>query len=623
MCGIAGFTSPGNDARMIAEEMAGTMIHRGPDDGGVYVDHDIAFGHRRLAVIDLTGGTQPRMDRESGDALVFNGEIYGYRDLADELRADDVPLRDGSDTEVLFWMLRRYGVSKALERIDGMFAFAYREGKSGRVFLVRDRFGEKPLFYSVSEGALVFASEIKAMRRHPDFQSAGLDRNAIHRYLTFEYLPGGESGFSNIRKLRPGHMLTFQNGEAKEEPYWRPRYGGADPAMSENDALDRMDALISDSVRQRLIADVPVGLFLSGGVDSSLIAAMTARHASNATAYTVRMPEASYDETPHAQSVAQHLNMKHEVVELSNSDVSDAFNEISASIDEPLADYSMLPTYMVCKAVRREMTVALGGDGGDELFAGYSTFRARRYSAIMAHLPAALGSGIRSVIDHLPESDGYMSASFVLRYVSQGFGRSTDHQPYLWMAPFTRGEKSRLWKDSLLPSSPDAFAPINDWLGRGAPSDPIERLLYLFTVTYLPEDILAKVDRVSMMNSLEVRAPLLDRAFAEFVLSLPPQWKVNGSETKYLLKKLTARHVPRATVYRKKHGFGLPLSNLLRGPLYEAVSGVLMDSANPVADWFDRGVIEKYLMEHKEKRRDHRKKLWTLYILFQTAARAP
>lgn len=623
MCGIAGFTNPGNDARTIIEDMAGTMIHRGPDDGGAYVGRDIAFGHRRLAVIDLTGGAQPRIDRESGDALVFNGEIYGFRELADELRADDVPLRDSSDTEVLFWMLRRYGVEKALERIDGMFAFAYREGESGRVFLARDRFGEKPLFYSISRGALVFASEIKAMRRHPGFRSAGLDRNAVHRYLTFEYLPGGESGFTNIRKLRPGHMLIFHKGEAKEEQYWQPRYGGADPAMGENEALDRMEALISDSVRRRLIADVPVGLFLSGGVDSSLIAAMAVRHSSNATAYTVRMPEASYDETPHAQSVAQHLNMKHEVVELSNSDVSDAFNEISASIDEPLADYSMLPTYMVCKAVRREMTVALGGDGGDELFAGYSTFRARRYSAIMAHLPAALGSAIRSGLDHLPGSEGYMSASFVLRYVSQGFGRSSDHQPYLWMAPFTHGEKSQLWKDDLLPTSPDAFAPIDDWLAQGAPSDPVERLLYLFTVTYLPEDILAKVDRASMMNSLEVRAPLLDRSFAEFVLSLPPRWKVNGSETKYLLKKLTARHVPRETVYREKHGFGLPLSDLLRGPLYEAVSGVLMDGTNPVAEWFEKSVIEKYLVEHKEKRRDHRKKLWTLYILFQAAARMP
>ncbi|MEE8393284.1 MAG: asparagine synthase (glutamine-hydrolyzing) [Rhodospirillales bacterium] len=623
MCGIAGFTNPGKDARAVVGAMAAVMAHRGPDGQGAHVDDNIAMGHRRLAVIDPDGGDQPRVDGESGDALVFNGEIYGYKDLADELRAAGVPLRDRSDTEVLFWMVRRHGVQGALERVDGMFAFAFREGKSGRLYLVRDRFGEKPLFYGISGGALVFASEIKAMVRHPAFQGAGLDADAVYRYLTFEYLPGGESGLAGIGKLRPGHMLVFEDGQAREEAYWRPRYGGADPAMSENEALDRLEELLSDSVARRLIADVPVGLFLSGGVDSSLIAAMAARHSSDITAYTVRMGEASYDETPYARSVAGHLGMKHEVVELSNSDVSGAFDAISASIDEPLADYSMLPTYMVCKAARRSMTVALGGDGGDELFAGYSTFRARRYSALMACLPAALGAAVRRGLDCLPASEGYMSPGFVLRYVSQGFGHSPDRQPYLWMAPFTQGEKARLWRREALPAQTGVFAPIDEWLDQGAPSDPMERLLYLFTVTYLAEDILAKVDRASMMNSLEVRAPFLDRAFAEFALSLPSRCKINGTKTKYLLKKLAARHVPRETVYRPKHGFGLPLSDLLRGPLYEPVSGVLMDSDNPAAGWFDRNVIEGYLKEHKEERRDHRKKLWTLYVLFKVAGRGP
>ncbi len=622
MCGIVGFSDPGSNADKIIGAMSRELVHRGPDGKGAYIGNDIALGHRRLAIIDPVGGAQPRIDEHTGDALVFNGEIYGYKKLADELRAAGVDLRDQSDTEVLFWMLRQHGVRGALDRIDGMFAFAFFDGKSGRLFLARDRFGEKPLFYGVRNGKLVFASEIKALRRHPLFRQSCLDRKAVYRYLSFEYLPGESTGFEDIAKLRPGHLLTFNSGNEVSEPYWRPNYGGMNPAIDETQAIDRLDSLLDSSVRRRLIADVPLGMFLSGGIDSSLIAVMAARHSSSITAYTVKMPEASYDETPHAVAVAKHCGISHEVVELTNADVIRAFEAVSGNIDEPLADYSLLPTYMVCQAARRGMTVALGGDGGDELFAGYSTFKARRFSAIMARLPQMLGSALRWGIDRLPISDGYMSMKFVLGHVSQGFGANIDHQPYLWMAPFVRDDKLKLWRRDALPSAVDSFAPIEEWISYGAPSNPVERLLYLFTVTYLPEDILAKVDRASMMNSLEVRAPFLDRAFAEFAMSLPPKWKIRGSETKYLLKKLAARHLPREEVYRPKHGFGLPLSDLLRGPMHKTVSEVLLDHANPVANWFEKGRIEDYLREHKERKRDHRKKIWTLYILFRTALNA-
>ena len=621
MCGIAGFPHPGGDAPAVLADMVATLSHRGPDGEGAFVDKAVALGHRRLAIIDLQGGAQPRVDKDSGDALVFNGEIYGYRELAGELRDQGVRLADRSDTEVLFWMIRRFGVEGALERIDGMFAFAFREGKSGRIYLARDRFGEKPLFYGLRDGALVFASEIKAMHRHPAFSAAALDREAVYRYLTYEYLPGESSGFEGILKLRPAHLLIFEDGVARSESYWRPRYVAGEPTLDETRALDRLEELLADSVRRRLVADVPVGLFLSGGVDSGLIAAMAARQSSSVKAYTVRMPEASYDETPHAARVAEHCGLDHEVVELSNTDVLEAFQAIGENIDEPLADYSLLPTYMVCKAARRGLTVALGGDGGDELFAGYSTFKARRFSSLMALLSPALGGALRWGLDRLPPAGGYMNPNFVVRHVSQGFGTRPEHQPYLWMAPFTEAEKTRLWNREFLPPAVDTFAPIDQWLAAGAPADPVARILYLFTVTYLPEDILAKVDRASMYNSLEVRAPFLDRAFAEFALSLPAEWKIRGLETKYILKKLAARHLPGQTVYRPKQGFGLPLSDLLRGPLHEPVRDVLLDAANPVAGWFEKPAIERYLNEHGQGKRDHRKKLWTLYVLFMAAAR--
>ncbi len=620
MCGIVGFTHPGRDSKGVLAAMMETLAHRGPDASGLHVDENIALGHRRLAVIDLEGGAQPRIDEETGDALVFNGEIYGYRELAEGLRNDGASLKDHSDTEALFRLIQRYGVAETLERVDGMYAFAFHEGRSGKLYLARDRFGEKPLFYGLRNGALVFASEIKALRRHPAYGQAGLERAAVRQYLTFEYLPGDRSGFEGVAKLRPGHLLVFENGKADVQPYWRPVYGGCGPNLGQAQALDRLDALLDESVRQRLIADVPVGLFLSGGVDSGLLAAACARQSAGITAFTVKMPESSYDETEGAARIARHCGLPHEVVALGGGDVMEAFQAVSAMIDEPLADYSLLPTFLVCRAARKTMTVALGGDGGDELFAGYASFKAHRFAKFMSLASPALGACLRAALNLLPARSGYMNLDFVLRHVSQGFGRSVDIQNALWMAAFTDREQTALWKPEAMPEN-NIFQPIGEALETCAAKDPLERLIHVFTTTYLPEDILAKVDRASMMNSLEVRSPYLARAFAEYAMSLPPRWKAKGGQTKYILKKLAERHLPEDVVRQPKHGFGLPLTDLLRGPLYAPVSETLMDAANPVAGWFQRPFIEALLAQHKQGKRDHRKKLWTLYILFKAAAR--
>jgi asparagine synthase (glutamine-hydrolysing) len=623
MCGLAGFTAPGVDAPAIVRRMTASLAHRGPDGSGEFIDAGIALGHRRLAIIDLAGGAQPRVETASGDALIFNGEIYGYRDLAAALRASGVELCDRSDTEVLFQMLRRSGVRQTLAAIDGMFAFAFRDGKSGTLYLARDRFGEKPLFYGLAGGALVFASELSALRRHPAFRHSGIDRAAAFQFLTYEYLPGDRSGREGIRKLPPGHLLSFADGRIAVEPYYSPP-SGEQRGTSEGDALARLEQLLDESVRERLVADVPVGIFLSGGVDSGLIAALASRHAAAITAFTVKMPELSFDETPHAVKVASHLGIRHEIVELGRGDLVDAFAAVSERLDEPLADSSLLPTYLVCRAARRSMTVALGGDGADELFAGYPNFAAQRAAPLMRHLPAAIGAFARRGLALAPASREYMSLRFRLGQLTQGFGLSEDHQSFLWMAPFVADEKLALWREEALPDRPagTTFAPIDELVRRGLPAGRLQRLLQLFLQTYLPEDILVKTDRAAMMNSLEVRAPFLARSVAEFAISLPGEWKLKGLRSKYLLKKLAARLVPADTVYRRKHGFALPLADLLRTLFFAPVQARLLDPGNPVAAWFKAPVIERLLAEHRSGRRDHAKKLWTLYILFCVAARS-
>jgi asparagine synthase (glutamine-hydrolysing) len=625
MCGIAGFTGPGPEARGVLAAMNRALAHRGPDGSGVFVDRGIALGHTRLAIIDPAGGAQPRVDAASGDALVFNGEIYGYQALADELRAAGVALCDRSDTEVLFQLIRRLGLRRTLERIDGMFAFAFRDGATGAVSLVRDWFGEKPLYWGLAGGRLVFASEVAALFCHPAFAGVGPDPQAAYALLLFEYLPGTASGWCGIEKLEPGTVLTFAEGRVTRERYWRPP---CEPrAAGEAEAVERLDELLRRAVRQQVVADVPVGVFLSGGVDSSLVTALATEAAPDLTAFTVKVGgpglDDSFDETPHAVAVARHLGVRHEVVELGEADLLDAFDALGEHLAEPLADSSLLPTYLVCRAARRLMTVALGGDGADELFAGYPNFAVQRFAPLMRLLPTALGRALGGAVAALPGGAGYMNPHFLLGQLSQGFGAATPRQSFLWMAPWSAERLAALWRPCALPEGAlaAAFQPIDRHAAEAAGLAPVDLLLRLFLLTYLPEDILTKTDRAAMFNSLEVRAPFLDRRFAEYALSLPTGMKLRGRTRKYILKRLADRCLPPAIVARKKHGFAVPIGALLRTLFRERCRDVLCSRSNPVADWFEPARIAALLDEHQSGRRDHGKKLWALYVLFRVAER--
>jgi asparagine synthase (glutamine-hydrolysing) len=625
MCGIAGFTRPGADAHRILLEMNAALGHRGPDGSGTFVDHGIALGHTRLAIVDLAGGAQPRVDHTSGDALVFNGEIYGYRALAAELRTLGVPLRDRSDTEVLFQVIRREGVRRAVERIDGMFAFAFRDGVTNTLYLVRDRFGEKPLYYGVVGPDIVFASEVSALQCHPAFDGVSPDASAAYRFLLFEYLPGTASGWHGIVKLEPGTILTMKDGHIFSDCYWRPRLepvGRA--AQREAEAIDRLDELLSASVRDRVVADVPLGVFLSGGLDSSLITALALKAAPDTTAFSVRIGQHSFDETRYAVEVARHLDVHHHIVELDEADLMVAVDAITDKLGEPLADSSLLPTYLVCRAARSLMTVALGGDGADELFLGYPNFAVQRFAWAMRFIPAAATRLVERAIRAVPADDGYMNRRFLAMQLAQGFGAATTRQSFLWMAPLAPNRMAELWRRSALPGNTmleDAFAPIDRRAAEAVGLTDIERLAYQFLTTYLPEDILTKTDRASMFNSLEVRAPFLSRALAEYSGSLPTRLKLRRGVKKYILKRLACRYLPQPIAYRKKHGFAVPIGRLMRTVLWSRCRDMLMSTSNPVAAWFRRTAIEALLAEHASGRFDHGKKLWAIYVLFAVAAR--
>ena len=634
MCGLAGYFGlngrrSANEARHLVAEMLDQIRYRGPDEDGIHVDDRLALGHLRLTIVAPDGGAQPRVDAASGDVLGFNGEIYDYARHADELRRDGVHLRDASDTEVLFQMIRRHGVRGALDRLDGMFAFVFYEGAEGTFHLARDRFGEKPLFYGTAGRTLAFASELKSLRRHPDFAARPIDPVAVNSYLTFEYMAGEDTVFAGIRKVLPGHLVTVTPGDdglvVASEAYWRPAYRPIEE-VDEAAAIDRMETLIDDSVRARLVADVPVGVFLSGGVDSGLIAAVAARHAPGITAFTVKMTDASYDETAFARAVAQTYGLRHEVAELDDRALLAALDDVEARLDEPFADPSIIPTYLLSAFARRHVTVALGGDGGDELFAGYPTFRACRYQRLVQHCPGGVARAIRRLLDLLPHSGRYMAPDYVMRQVAQGLGEPLDRQCFAWLAPYTEARKRALTTPAFHAAvgGADSLAPMADWLTRqdGLGDDPVERMSYLFTKLYLPDDILTKVDRASMYNSLEVRAPYLARDVAEYAMRLPSRLKVRGRTTKYLLKALAARHLPKSLVYRGKHGFAVPMADFLRGPLRQRVAETLLDAGNPVADWFRPAAIEDMLDEHQARRRDHRKRIWSLYVLFRFARAA-
>jgi asparagine synthase (glutamine-hydrolysing) len=624
VCGIVG-TVMAQAARRpdvhVLRRMADTIVHRGPDDEGFVVRGRAGLGMRRLKIIDLETGHQPMTGEDGATWVVFNGEIYNYRDLTRRLTAAGHRFTTTSDTEAIVHAWESRGPSM-LEDIEGMFAIAVFDERTATLFLARDRLGIKPLYYAVLPDQLVFASELKALVVHPGV-SRELDPIALSEYLAHEYVPAPRAILRHVRKLPAGHWLSYANGDVKVEPYWD--VASLHPCeVPEAEAVERLRALLDTVVRDHMVSDVPVGMFLSGGIDSAAVAAFAARHATGRLkTFSICFDDPSFDESARARQVAQALGADHHEAVLSLEKVSGLIAKLPDLLDEPLGDASLVPTYLLSGFTRRAVTVALSGDGGDEVFAGYPTYQAHRVAEVYAQLPRALRDLVRAVVHRLPVSLQNLSLDFRLKRFVDGVPYDVVERHAVWMGSFSPAEQTELFNRETLgrmaaPPSYEAFhtlaatLPVEPWLNR---------VLYLDLKGYLGEGVLTKVDRASMACSLEVRVPLLDRRVVELAATLPPWLKLRRLTTKYALKRAMRGLLPRDIITRPKKGFGVPLGRWFRGELAPLLRDVCSPEAIRREGLFRPDVVERLLREHQEGRRDHRKKLYTLLAWRLWAAR--
>jgi asparagine synthase (glutamine-hydrolysing) len=613
MCGIAGAVSWTADRRILDEPavgaMADAMRSRGPDGAGLYRDDRALLAHRRLSIIDLDGGAQPMSTPDGALTVVFNGEIYNFVELHARLAALGHRFATRSDTEAILHAYRQWGRG-CVEQLDGMFAFALWDKPRGELLLARDRFGKKPLYYHHQPGGLVFASTLTALLAHPQVPRA-LDDRALAEYLGLEYVVAPGTILAGVRKLPAAHALVAGAGGVATHRYWQLRIGGARP-RSEAAAIEELTGRLATAVRRRLVADVPLGVFLSGGVDSSLVTAFAAREHSGIRTFSVRFTDPSFDESGYAREVAAHLGTTHVEHELSLAEAAKLVETVGDILDEPVGDASIVPTAMLSRFVRRHVTVALGGDGGDELFAGYPTYLAHKLAGAIGPLKKLAGAG-RYLAALLPVSHGNLSFDFKLKKLLLGLDAPLDERNYVWL-----GAMPRPAVEELLGGDHDIYAAARARYhdGPAAGRSHLERVLYQDIGLYMCHSVLAKVDRASMASSLEVRAPLLDTAFAEYAASLPLDYKLRGRVGKYILKQLAHRYLPAAIVDRPKKGFGMPIGRWLRDELRALSHDVLLGSSSLAASGrLRRPVVERMLHEHGDGVVDHRQRLWTLLVL--------
>lgn len=635
MCGIAGLLNLDGQqlpplALGVVKAMTDRIAHRGPDGEGQWLDGPVCLGHRRLSIIDVTGGSQPMSDSSGRLTIVFNGEIYNFRELREELSARGAVFRTDCDTEVILAAYGAWG-EECLEKLEGMFAFALWDSGKRSLFCARDHFGKKPLFYTVQNGVFAFSSELSALSllgRLPDFAGFrfSLSPHALMRYLAYEYVPTPETVYAEARALEPAHALRLRNGELEIWRYWDLPMPDENMRVSEADLAGELEHLMTLAVRRRMISDVPLGVFLSGGIDSTIVAGLMARLSPTPIeTFSIGFEEASYDESRYARLAATAYGSRHHERILSAEACAEELPGIARSMDTPLADASCAPTWLLAALAREHVTVALGGDGADELWAGYEHYIGYKLSLWYNAIPAFIRKGIiKPAAAHLPASAGYIN-------------------PRLAVATFLRGAASPDWlrvQTMLTAITPEMQTEILDqqWLGSAgrdflkidalfaptrrqyehwsAKATPLERAFHVYCRQFLLDDILVKVDRCSMLHSLEVRAPFLDKHVAEFAARLPISCKLHGFRRKYLLKKAFSELLPPQILHRNKRGFQIPVAAWLRGKLRPLLEQMARPELLKKQGVFNAAAIRKLMDAHFSGKEDLRKQLWT-FLVFQ------
>ncbi len=618
MCGICGklnFNSQPVELKLI-ESMNSCLQHRGPDEEGYYLSPDYRFGMamRRLRVIDLSSGSQPIFNEDRTIGVVFNGEIYNYIELREELRRAGHTFLTQSDTEVLVHAYESYGAD-FLTRLNGMFAIAIWDEKKMQLLLARDRIGVKPLYLRADAKTIAFASELKALLADPDCRKE-IDPSALDDYFSLLYVPGPRSIFKTIKKCPPGHYLICdaKNGTVVQRPYWERKVNINPPDMGWDYYREKLDELFLDALKLELRSDVPNGLYLSSGLDSATIA----YYASKATSrplqsFTVHFKEASYSEQAGAKKIAERCGCQHHEIVL-EPNAQDLVLRTSEYLDEPFADSSALPTFLLAEFARKKITVALSGEGGDELFAGYPTYIATRWAQWYRKLPRAVRAGLKKAIHQLPVSWDRISWDYKLKQFTSGAEESPERSHFAWKEIFTNIDKKLLYSSEFLAltqsrSGFESFATQFNRLGSGV---DLEKLLYVDQNTYLVDQFLVKSDRMSMAHSLEVRVPLLDHRIVEFAGEIPAKYKLRGLTTKWTLRKLMAGRLPPEILNGPKKGFSPPLPYWISGPLKPFIKERLSPDQINKTGLFQAQSVQNLLAEHFAKKRDNHRRIWAL-----------
>ena len=635
MCGIAGWinlkqSDSNAGAEAVLHSMCERIVHRGPDSEGLWLDETVALGMRRLSIIDLHTGDQPVFNCDRSVVVMMNGELYNYREVRAELKKKGHKFTTRSDTEILPHLYEEYG-GAMLEHVNGMYAFSLWDSRAKKLIIARDRFGEKPLYYGVFDGMLIWASELKAILAHPSVNPE-LDLNAIRHYVSFDYVPAPMSIFKGINKLPAAHVLTVENGEVKTRRYWDVKWNAdsvktngsfqVKPQSTLSKKAEELKELLSDAVRMRLVSDVPLGILLSGGIDSSTVAAFATQHATERVkTFSIGFEEDSFDESKYARKVAKHLDTEHYEDKLSATTAGDLVLEIGKWLDEPMSDGSLIPTFLLAQFVRKHVTVALGGDGGDELFAGYPMYYAHTVAAKYLAIPSVLRTGlIEPLVNALPVSTKNMSFDYkAKRFVrASKYDEVTRH--HSWFGSFSLDDHRYLFtKDVLAKTDDDIYRGVRELVGRSDAKNVIEQMQYADISFYLAEDILTKVDRAAMAVSLETRAPFLDPRVGQFAASIPVEYKLKGKSGKVILKEAMRGLLPQEILHRPKKGFGIPIAEWLKGRLNPLMHDMLSPDRLSDQGLFNPDHVQRLITEHETAQASHHKELWTL-LVFQVWA---